>query len=99
MFIVASYGIAFVCVFLTNCSPVSYSWNPVPGGYCKSVKVEEITSVSFNMVIDTSIVVLPMPPLWGLQMATRKKVAISFLFSLGLMYASLQIKVLSSAIR
>lgn len=85
MGIVAGYGISFLCVFLTNCDPISYPWRPVPGGHCKSVTVEEITSVSVNMVIDTAIVLLPMRPLWGLRMATRKKVAISFLFSLGLL--------------
>jgi hypothetical protein len=85
MLIAASYGISFLCVFCTNCHPFSYSWHPVPGGYCKSITVEELTSVSLNMVLDTSIVILPMPPLWGLNMATRKKAAISFLFSLGLL--------------
>ena len=85
MFIVFGYGISFFCVFLTNCHPITYSWNPVPGGYCKSVTVEEITSVSVNMVIDTAIVILPMPPLWGLRMPIRKKIGISFLFSLGLL--------------
>ena len=85
MFLVLGYGITFLCVFLTNCRPVSYSWDPVPGGYCKSVTVEELTSVSVNMVIDTSIVILPMPPLWGLRMPIRRKIAISSLFSLGLL--------------
>lgn len=85
MLFVAAYAIAFFCVFLTNCQPISYQWHPVPGGHCKSITVEEITSVSANMVIDTAIVVLPMRPLWGLQMATRKKIGISILFGLGLL--------------
>jgi hypothetical protein len=84
MGIVAAYGVSFLVVFFTNCQPLSQPWNPVPHGYCKDVTIEQITSVSANMVIDAAIVVLPMPPLWGLQLATRKKVAISFLFSLGL---------------
>ena len=85
MLIAAGYGVAFLCVFCTNCHPLSYSWNPVPGGYCKSVTVEELTSVSLNMVLDTAMVILPMPPLWGLRMATRNKIALSILFSLGLL--------------
>jgi hypothetical protein len=84
MGIVAAYGVSFLVVFFTNCQPLSQPWNPVPHGYCKDVTIEQITSVSANMVIDAAIVVLPMPPLWGLQLATRKKIAISFLFSLGL---------------
>ena len=85
MFFAASYGVMFLCVFFTSCRPLSYPWNPIPGGYCKDVNVEAIASVSVNMVLDTSIVVLPVWPLWGLQMRIRKKVAISCLFGLGLL--------------
>lgn len=90
MFIAAGYGISFFFMFLTNCRPVSHSWAPKPGGHCKSVTVEEITSVSVNMVIDTLIVILPMRPLWKLQMATRKKIGLSILFGLGILYVCLQ---------
>ena len=44
-----------------------------------------VVSASINAVIDVVIVILPLYPLWKLQMALRKKVAISGLFSLGLM--------------
>ena len=85
MGVVSAYSISFLAVFLTNCVPVSYSWNPVPGGYCKSVNLEEIVSLSINMIIDTSVVILPMVPLWSLQLPTRKKIAISSFFCLGLL--------------
>lgn len=85
MFIVSAYGVAFLCAFFTNCQPLSQPWNPVPEGHCKNVTIEQIASVSSNMIIDAVIVILPLPPLWGLQMATRKKIAISGLFSLGLL--------------
>ena len=86
MAIVAGYGISFLPVFLTNCYPISYAWHPVPGGYCKNLAVEELWSVSLNMVIDIAIVLLPMPCLWTLQMAARNKIAISFMFGLGFMF-------------
>lgn len=85
MGVVGAYGVSFLVVFCTNCQPISQSWNPVEGGHCKDVRIEEIVSVSVNMVIDAIIVVMPMPVLWGLQMPIRKKIAITFLFSLGLM--------------
>lgn len=85
MGVVSAYGVSFIVVFCTNCQPISHSWNPVDGGHCKDVSIEEIVSVSVNMVIDSMIVVMPMPLLWGLQMPIRKKIAITFLFSLGLM--------------
>ena len=83
MGVVGAYGVAFLPVFLTNCVPVDYSWNPVPNGYCRNVTVEELTSVSVNMVIDICFVVLPMRPLWRLKMAKRAKVGITVMFCLG----------------
>ena len=83
--VVAAYGFTFLCVFLARCRPISYSWSLNPGTHCRDISVEEIVSVTLNMVIDTIIVILPMIPLWGLQMATRRKFALSGLFSLGLL--------------
>ena len=85
MCIVSAYGVAFFCVFFTNCQSLSHPWNPHPGGHCRAVSLEEIVSVSVNMAIDTFIAILPMQPLWMLQMRTRKKFAISCLFGLGLL--------------
>ena len=83
MLVTAGYGISFLCVYYTNCRPVSHVWDPKSRGYCRPLIVEETTVVGINMVIDTLIVLLPMRPLWGLQMAMRKKVGISVLFGLG----------------
>lgn len=83
MAVVGGYGISFLCVFLTNCRPISYPWNPVPGGHCRALAVEELSSVSLNMLLDILIVFFPMPPLWNLQMAARTKITISLMFGLG----------------
>ena len=37
----------------------------------------------FNLLLDVTTVVLPMPILWGLQMAFGKKVALTLMFSMG----------------
>lgn len=83
MGIVGAYGIAFLCVFMTNCQPVSQQWDPVPGGWCRDIANEEFTSVSLNMVIDLAIAIMPMPVLWRLRMSTRSKIMISLIFGLG----------------
>lgn len=38
-----------------------------------------------NLLLDVTVVVLPMPILWGLQMAVSKKVTLSGMFGLGTM--------------
>ncbi|RAL06173.1 uncharacterized protein BO80DRAFT_460417 [Aspergillus ibericus CBS 121593] len=82
--LVLAYFIAFICLFLTQCHPVSYGWNPVPGGSCRSLFIQEILSITLNMVIDTLIAVLPIPALWRLKMAIRNKITISVMFAMGL---------------
>ncbi|PWY96631.1 hypothetical protein BO94DRAFT_580460 [Aspergillus sclerotioniger CBS 115572] len=82
--LVIAYFIAFICIFLTQCHPVSYGWHPVEGGSCRSLFIQEILSITLNMVIDTLIAVLPIPALWRLKMAIRNKITISVMFAMGL---------------
>lgn len=41
-----------------------------------------------NLLQDVVVVVLPMPILWGLQMARSRKVALSCIFGIGIVYGS-----------
>lgn len=82
--LVASYCVAFFPVFLTNCRPVDQQWNPSPNGSCRDLSIEEFASVGANLILDISVVVLPLPVLWQLQMVTRHKVFLSVMFSLGI---------------
>ncbi|RAL17617.1 uncharacterized protein BO97DRAFT_467140 [Aspergillus homomorphus CBS 101889] len=83
--VVFIYFVAFLSIFLSQCYPVSYGWKPVAGGYCKSIMLQEILSIAFNMVLDTTIALLPMPLLWKLQMPVRNKLTVSIMFALGLL--------------
>ena len=38
--------------------------------------------------MDVTVVVLPMPVLWGLKMAVGRKIVLSIMFGLGVMYIS-----------
>lgn len=80
---VACYGVAFMAVFMTICQPIDQSWNPVPDGHCRDTSIQEFTSITFNLILDLCIFILPMPWLWGLQMPLRNKFAISVMFGIG----------------
>lgn len=84
--LVGAYFVAFLCLFLTQCRPISYGWNPVPGGSCRSLLPQELLSISLNIFLDTIIAILPIPVLWKLHMQTRDKVTIGIMFGMGLMY-------------
>ena len=67
------------------CRPLAKNWNPLLPGTCgDSIKSVLATSI-INVTIDLIIIILPMPVLWGLQMALKRKVQLSVIFGLGCM--------------
>ncbi|KAF2759927.1 hypothetical protein EJ05DRAFT_315243 [Pseudovirgaria hyperparasitica] len=85
MGLVACYPFVFIPVFMTQCTPVSAAWDPVLSlTHCRPREQHELASVAVNVAFDLLIVLLPLPWIWSLQMATRRKVTVTAMFSLGL---------------
>ncbi|KAK2049811.1 integral membrane protein [Colletotrichum somersetense] len=84
MGVTGAYGVAFLILFMSRCTPMSQQWNPVPGGHCRDITIDQIVSVSINIIVDVAMTVLPMPMLWGLQMPLKNKIAVSAMFGMGL---------------
>ena len=90
-YIMHGFNAAF---FVTNmlapcliCRPISFEWDfTIPGGTCGDQKALDLYIGIVNLLLDVTMVTLPMPVLWGLQMATNKKVMLSFMFGLGIVY-------------
>lgn len=55
-------------------------------GSCGDQKSLDMYIAILNLLQDVMVVVLPMPILWRLQMAMTKKVALSGIFGIGIMY-------------
>lgn len=70
------------------CQPISYRWDRVIGGKgsCGDQKSLDLFIGIFNLLLDVTVVVLPMPILWGLKMAVGKKVMLSGMFGMGTAY-------------
>lgn len=45
-----------------------------------------ITGAAINVVTDLVILILPLTVIWGLNIPTRSKLSLSFIFSLGSLY-------------
>lgn len=58
------------------------------GGSCGDQKFLDMYIAIFNLLLDVMVVILPMPILWRLQMARSKKMALSFILGIGIMYGS-----------
>ena len=70
------------------CQPISYRWDQMTGGsgHCGDQKSLDLFIGVFNLFLDATAVVLPMPILWGLKMAVAKKVMLSGMFGMGTVY-------------
>ncbi|KAF2084270.1 hypothetical protein K490DRAFT_75929 [Saccharata proteae CBS 121410] len=82
----AGYGIAFVLVSIFQCRPISYAWNQWDGehaGTCNNINAQGWTSAVLNIVLDLTVIILPLPFLAKLQLNKRKKVLLMLMFSLG----------------
>ena len=68
-----------------NCRPFAKTWNPLLPGSCGSLQANVLSTSIINFVIDLSIVLLPMPMVWSLQIARSRKYTLTFIFALGVL--------------
>lgn len=72
---------------LLQCTPLAFVWDKtIPGGKCMNQQAFFVGSAVLNIISDCAVLVLPIPMVWGMQTNTRKKIALIFLFSLGILY-------------
>lgn len=55
-------------------------------GFCGDQKSLDLFIGIFNLLLDVTVVVMPMPVLWGLKLAVGKKVMLSGMFGVGTAY-------------
>ena len=67
-----------------KCTPREKLWNPSVPGYCFSSRKLGLASGSINVISDFSILILPVPIIWRLQMSKKRKVGITAVFGIGL---------------
>ena len=87
MVFVSTFGVAVFVSDVLTCHPLSKMWNPLQPGVCESRFAALIAQSSCNMATDLIIILLPMPMIWGLHIATRRKIELTIIFALGFMYA------------
>ena len=68
------------------CTPLSYNWDTtVPGGHCGNQNAGYSAVSAIDIIIDVMIIILPLPQVWKLKVPVITKIALSFLFGLGLL--------------
>ena len=77
-------GVTFGAAF--QCEPVAAAYDAlILHKSCINVGHYFVASGIANILVDVGILALPLPSLWRLQLATRRKVTISIIFMLGVL--------------
>jgi hypothetical protein len=85
MGITASYGISFTVTTLAACIPFEANWDKLshPDYRCINTSHFYVSQTAIGAVLDISVLLLPVPFVWQLALPVRKKVALTFIFSIG----------------
>ncbi|KAK1975181.1 integral membrane protein [Colletotrichum cereale] len=78
------HGLAYVIVTAFQCTPILAIWDRSnPNRTCLNVTAIWYSGATFSLLEEIVILFLPIPELVKLQINIRKKMALSFMFSLG----------------
>ena len=80
-----AFSIGFIIADSLMCIPIACVWDKrTPCTSCGNVFLFRVLNASINLALDVTVVSLPTPVLWGLQMAMNKKIILSGMFGLGI---------------
>lgn len=85
---VVLWVITIMFAFIFICVPVQKLWYPELPGHCINQVGTWIANAASTILTDLAILVLPIPQVWKLQLARGQKIALTFAFCLGFLYAS-----------
>ncbi|KAI1419417.1 hypothetical protein F5Y12DRAFT_778033 [Xylaria sp. FL1777] len=80
-----SFLVASVFALCFTCIPYQKIWDFTIPGKCIKKSEVEITSAAIHFASDVVILILPQKVIWSLQMSLKKKLGVSFIFSLGVL--------------
>lgn len=90
--IAAAWGIGVTAGAAFQCRPVAAAYDVlITHKSCINVRDYFVASGITNILIDVGILVLPLPSLWKLQLATSRKLTISIIFMLGILYVQIHL--------
>ena len=69
------------------CRPLAFNWDStIPGGVCGARNTVYVSAGSLNVVTDFMVMMLPIPHILKLHLATKRKIGLVLMFSLGVLY-------------
>lgn len=80
------FAVVFDFLLAFQCDPIAGAWKAWDGTFpaqCISINVLGWSAAAINIVLDLSVIILPLPELFRLSMSLRKKVQIIMMFAVG----------------
>lgn len=87
--IVWAWSVSVILETFLLCRPLAYNWDTTIPGICGNRNATYVVAGTLNLVTDLLVMALPVPHIWKLQLSLAKKVAVSSIFCLGLLYVFL----------
>ena len=85
--LVLSFGVGLILEAFLKCRPFAAKWDPLLHDTCSSFKTSLLADGIINIVLDLTIVILPMRLVWRLQkISQQRKIALTIVFALGILY-------------
>lgn len=81
----ALFAVAIIIALNLACIPTKKKWEFWLEGKCYDAHMVEVASASFQLFSDCFVLFIPQKIIWDLQMSWRKRLGVSFIFSLGLL--------------
>ena len=77
------YSLLHVLLFIFQCRPVRGAWDPFVQAECVHVDELFIVMSAFNVLTGITILCLPIPLIWQIQVSKRIRVQLTSIFILG----------------
>lgn len=77
------YGLAVFLEMFLICRPMAVDWNAHIGGTCGDQVVSYLVFKVLGLFLNFTILALPIPCIWRLQLELARKMSIAITFSIG----------------
>lgn len=81
-----AYLVVFEIISIFQCRPIAGAWLAWDGTFeatCNDINMQGWMAAALNLVLDLSVIILPLPELAGLSLSLRKKIQILSMFCVG----------------
>lgn len=87
-YIALGFSVAWTLVVILNslliCKPISMFWGEItPGGYCGNQNAAFAAVGLMDVIVDFAILIIPLRPIFKLQMPLANRTALALVFVLG----------------